>query len=79
MDGFRRWNFEVEDQQSHRYSEDAVAERGDALDVLTCNTVVERMHPKQFSIVVSAKAWGLSALTRRVTGEDNFEYMQGAR
>ena len=36
------------------------AEGSNALDALTCNTVVERMHPREFSIVVSAKAWDQS-------------------
>ena len=55
-----RGNAKVEDKQGHRHGKDAVAQGCQAVDVLTCNTIVERMHPKEFSIVVSAKAWGLS-------------------
>ena len=61
VNGFRRWHAKVEDKQGHRHGEDAVAEGCEAVHVLTCNTIVERMHPKEFSIVVSAKAWGLGA------------------
>jgi len=39
----------VENEQGHGYGEDAVAERGDAIDALTGNTVVERVHPRESS------------------------------
>ena len=61
VNGLGRWYAKVEDQQGHRHGEDTVAQGCEAVDVLTCNTIVERMHPKEFSIVVSAKAWGLGA------------------
>jgi len=65
VNGLGRGDAKVEYEQSHRHGKDAVTQGSQTVDVLTCNTVVERMHPKEFSIVVSAKAWGLS-FTRRV-------------
>lgn len=47
VDGLGGGDAEVENEQGHGDGEDAVAESGDALDVLTGNTVVERVHPKE--------------------------------
>jgi hypothetical protein len=44
-----RGHAKVENQQGHGYGEDAVAERGEAVDVLTSNAVVERVHPRESS------------------------------
>jgi hypothetical protein len=49
VDGFGRGDTKVETEQGHGDGEDAVAERRDALDALTGNTVVERVHPRESS------------------------------
>ncbi len=52
VNGFGGGDAEVEDEQGHGDGEDAVTEGGDAVDALTGNTVVERVHPREFSIGV---------------------------
>lgn len=49
VDGLGGGNVEVEDEQRHGDGEDAVAEGGHAFDALSCNTVVEGWHPREFS------------------------------
>ena len=47
MDRFGKGDFEVEDEQGHRYGKDAVAERGDALDTLSGDLIVGGLHERQ--------------------------------
>ncbi len=50
VDGFGGGDAQVEDEERHGYGEDAVAKGGDALHTLTCNAVVQGVHPREFSI-----------------------------
>ena len=50
VDGFGGGDAEIEDEQGHGYGEDAVAEGGEAFNVLSCNAVVERGHLRESSI-----------------------------
>lgn len=50
VNGFGGGDTQVEDQQRHGDGEDTVAEDGDALHTLTCNAIVEGVHPREFSI-----------------------------
>ena len=50
VNSFGGGDAEVEDQERHSDGEDAVAEGGDALHTLTCNAVVQGVHPREFSI-----------------------------
>ncbi len=52
VNSFGGGDAEVEDQERHSDGEDTVAEGGDALHTLTCNAIVEGMHPREFSIGV---------------------------
>lgn len=46
---------EVEDEKGHGDGEDAVTEGGDAVDALSCNTVVEGVHPTEFSVAATQR------------------------
>jgi len=50
VNSFGGGDAEVENEQGHGHGEDAVAEGGEAFDVLTGNAVVERVHQREFSI-----------------------------
>jgi hypothetical protein len=47
--GFAGRDPKVEHEQRHCYGEDSVAQRGQAVDILSGNTVVERRHRNEFS------------------------------
>jgi hypothetical protein len=49
VNGFGSWQAKIEREQGHGHGEDAIAECGQALDTLSGNTVVERVHRKEFS------------------------------
>ena len=44
VDSFGGGDAKVEDEQGHGDGEDSVAEGGDAVDALSCNTIVEGWH-----------------------------------
>ena len=77
VDGFGGGDAEVQDEQGHGDGEDTVAESGEAFDVLTGNTVVERVHLREFSIggFVAGKSKSLPQRARGTRGKACFVFV----
>ena len=68
VNGLGGGDAKVENEESHGNGENAVAKGGEAFDVLTCNAVVEGVHPRESSIG-GGGGGGVKIFTTEDTGD----------
>ena len=65
MDGVAGEDVEIEHEESHGHGNDAVTQGGEALDALSGNTVVQRVHRKGVWLVAGTRAKTCSRLQEK--------------